>query len=906
MTWILQPSDDVARFAAVGGGKAKHLARLTQLGFEVPPFFCVASGAFEAFLKHNHLEAVTTAAEDLGERSRAIEEAFALASLPAAVEGALAAALAQLVPGDAFVAVRSSGLDEDSAENSFAGQFASYLFQRGIASVRESLKRCWASAFSERALHYRRERGLSLTGVQVGVVVQRMIDAESAGVAFSRNPVKLLDRKTVVVSSVWGLGEGLVSGELDADHFAVSREDDSIVSAIVDKEHAIRAAATGGVEKVRVVAEKRNAPSLDDAQVRLLANLCVRIERAFGAPQDIEWAFAGGRAYLLQARPITNLPPDGLFDPAVAGDEPILWDNSNIIESYSGVTSALTFSFVSRAYARVYEQFAEVLGVPPDVIVQNRVVFRNMLGLVRGRIYYNLINWYRLLTLFPGAGESREQMETMMGVKQGLTPEVAALFDRALVAPHYSFWRKLSVTFVTLYRFAVLRGIIDRFVADFARVYDASRAKDLGTLSLTQLVAHVQDVEERLLSRWQAPIINDTRCMVFFGALKRLTEKWVTEGQGAGALQNDLLCGQGDLESTEPTKMLMRIAKSIDSGDPDFRAWFVETPSTEAWRELSLGKRSKAVYEAFKAFLDRYGFRCVNELKLEELDLHDDPSFAVEAVASYVRSRAYSIEAMEKREAEIRDKSEAIVRAKLTGLRRWFFFWILGSARVAVRDRENLRFLRTKVFGLLRQGYVAIGKRLEGLRLLDTARDVFHLTTDEVTTFVEGRAASLDLRSLAAARSAEYARYRASPAPPDRFLTRGAAGAFMQHAALLIESDLLKGVGVSSDPDVLLGTACCPGIVEGTVRVVHGIADAQGLRGEILATERTDPGWVPLYPSCSGLLIERGSLLSHSAVVARELGLPTIVGISGGLMSKLQTGMRVRMDAGKGEVRILR
>jgi pyruvate,water dikinase len=128
----------------------------------------------------------------------------------------------------------------------------------------------------------------------------------------------------------------------------------------------------------------------------------------------------------------------------------------------------------------------------------------------------------------------------------------------------------------------------------------------------------------------------------------------------------------------------------------------------------------------------------------------------------------------------------------------------------------------------------------------------------------------------------------------------------MKHAALLIESDLLKGVGVSSDPDVLLGTACCPGIVEGAVRVVHGIADAQGLRGEILATERTDPGWVPLYPSCSGLLIERGSLLSHSAVVARELGLPTIVGISGGLMSKLQTGMRVRMDAGKGEVRILR
>jgi len=165
---------------------------------------------------------------------------------------------------------------------------------------------------------------------------------------------------------------------------------------------------------------------------------------------------------------------------------------------------------------------------------------------------------------------------------------------------------------------------------------------------------------------------------------------------------------------------------------------------------------------------------------------------------------------------------------------------------------------------------------------------------------------SIDLRAIANARRAEYERYKATPAPPDRFLTRGPAGAFMHYAPLLLEADLLRGANASSDPDILLGTSCSPGVVEGTVRVAREIKDAQGLRGEILATERTDPGWVPLYPSCSGLLIERGSLLSHSAVVARELGVPTIVGISGGLMTKLETGMRVRMDAGKGEVKILR
>lgn len=904
MNWTLRPSGDVAQFAAIGGGKAKHLARLSQLGFKVPPFFCVTAEAYRAFVRANGLEQIVRAAGEPAAVAAAIEAAFLRAAIPPEIEAEVARELEGLAAGGAFVAVRSSGLDEDSAEHSFAGQFTSYLFQRGIDQVRESLKRCWASAFSERGLHYRRERGLSRTDIAMGVVVQRMIDAEAAGVAFSRNPVKMLDRDTAVVSAVWGLGEGLVSGELDADHFAVGRKDGALVSTVVSKEFALRQAPQGGVERVSVPPDKHRVPSLSEAQVREVAKVTVAIEEALGAPQDVEWALAGGALYVLQSRPITTLPRDATFDPRVAGDEPILWDNSNIIESYAGVTSALTFSFVSRAYARVYEQFAEVLGVPPDVRAENRTVFRNMLGLVRGRVYYNLINWYRLLTLFPGSSGSGEQMETMMGVKQGLTPEVVALFERALVPPRYSPWRKAGVAIVTLYRFATLRKRIDRFVADFARVYDESRGRDLPAMSLPQLAHYVQDVEERLLSRWQAPIINDTRCMAFFGTLKRLTETWI--GETGGSLQNDLLCGQGDLDSTEPTKMLMRIARSIDEGDPGFRAWFVGTPSDVVWRELAGRPGGAKVRQAFDEFLDRYGFRCVNELKLEEPDLHDDPTFVVEAVAAYTRSHSHSIEAMEKRELEIRDKAEVVVRSKLGGFRRAVFMWVLGSARVAVRDRENLRFLRTKVFGLLRHGFKEMGVRLVQLGFLDSPRDVFHLTTEELGSFVEGRAVSIDLRAIAAARRAEFDDYRKSPAPPDRFLTRGAAGGFLRYAPLLQESDLLRDASASSDPDVLTGTSCCPGVVEGVVRVVREIKDAQGLNGEILATERTDPGWVPLYPSCSGLLIERGSLLSHSAVVARELGLPTIVGISGGLMAKLETGMRVRMDAAKGEVRILR
>lgn len=191
------------------------------------------------------------------------------------------------------------------------------------------------------------------------------------------------------------------------------------------------------------------------------------------------------------------------------------------------------------------------------------------------------------------------------------------------------------------------------------------------------------------------------------------------------------------------------------------------------------------------------------------------------------------------------------------------------------------------------------------MNLLDHERDVFYLTVEELVAFVEGRGITGDIRNLARLRKAEYQVYEDSPAPPDRLLTFGAAGASMGYTAILAEGDLLRSTEVNSDPNVLTGTPCCPGVVEGVVRVVANLKDAEGLNGEILVTGRTDPGWVPLYPSCSGLLIERGSLLSHSAVVARELGLPTIVGVNGGLMTRLKTGMKVRVDAGKGEIRIL-
>jgi pyruvate,water dikinase len=468
--------------------------------------------------------------------------------------------------------------------------------------------------------------------------------------------------------------------------------------------------------------------------------------------------------------------------------------------------------------------------------------------------------------------------------------------------------------------------------------------------------------------------------MSLFGTLKKLTGKYIvdeaaptnkdgTPALSIDSLQNDLLCGQGDVESAEPTKLLMTIASDIDD-DAALREWYIASldsvtaalirithtraktqindfddflskmkkmPPTTGVHSFSfaptavLAEAQRLVLEynhahptksvrtegvqrvllKFGEFLDRFGFRCVNELKLEEPDLHDNPEFVVDAVAGYVRTKSYNISALEERERKIREGAESIVHQRVRGTKLKMYLWVLKHTRKVVKHRENLRFARTKIYGVVRHLIRGMGHNLTQLGHLQDPQQVFYLTVAELMAYADGRSVTIQIQPLVDLRIKEFEEYRKSTPPPERFITRGAAGAWMQHTQVLADLDLLKDLetmdmdNVTLEEGVLKGVSCCPGYVEGVVRVVKNLSEAKGIHKEILVTARTDPGWVPLYPLCSGLLIERGSLLSHSAVVARELGLPTIVGVSGGLMKKLKTGMRVQVDATKGIIRIL-
>ncbi len=332
---------------------------------------------------------------------------------------------------------------------------------------------------------------------------------------------------------------------------------------------------------------------------------------------------------------------------------------------------------------------------------------------------------------------------------------------------------------------------------------------------------------------------------------------------------------------------------------PDLRALIESTPSSDALEALNQSPH-KEFYAQVLDYIDRFGFRCMNEMKLEEIDLYTDPSYLFTCLKNYLRSGTTDLESFEKREKALRKGAEEKVFSHLSGFKKLIYRWSLKHARKAVKNRENTRFARTRIYGVARSMFQAIGSDFASRGLLEDARDIFFLTLEEIYGVFQGTLTSFDLRGLVDLRKQSYKRFE-DEEPKARVTTRGPV--YWTNPLLVGEDD--EAAPMELDPDAdLQGLPCCPGIVEGVVKVVMSPQDDLELNGEILVTPRTDPGWVPLYPSVSALLVERGSLLSHSAIVAREMGLPAVVAIKG-LTKTLKTGMRVRIDGKRGSVKIL-
>lgn len=875
---------------ALLGGKAFNLHQLAQAGFPVPPWFTLSTIAFDSALGdevretiRGHLEVLDFAQpEQVRHVSRILSDLIAGLALTPDFCDQVLAAYQRLAAEPGFVAVRSSAVEEDAAGHSFAGQHDTFLFIKGQDELFRAVRACWASLYSERSLHYRHQHGHSLADVRIAVVVQQMVAGEVSGVMFTANPLNGKRRETVI-SATYGLGEGLVSGELDADNWILERTTRQISPTLANKTQQIVLDAARGVGTTRasVPVERQSVPSLTDQELWALADLGVRLEEQFGAPQDVEWTVKDGAFVLLQARPITALPhePQG---------KPNLFDNSNVSENYSGVTTPLTFTFARRAYEVSYLQLAETFGFYKQDIARCMPLLQNMIGLIQGRIYYNLGNWYEMMAYFPGYQVLRKYFALGIGLRSG---EGGPQESRAGAA-----WKLFRPVSRMGKHFINWDREVNEFASDFGRIYAGMACRPFSQLGIDALVDTYLELERDLLACWRAPMVNDFFATIFYGLLKQLIVRWKLDENGS--LQNDLLCGEGGIISTEPTRYLLGLAESAWS-TPSLRSILEETPADQVLDRLRASGAHPSFLQRLDEYLDRFGYRCIGELRLESVPLTEDPSFLFVSIANYLRSAerdgkdVLDFQQIEARERGIRLRAEAHVAQRLRGrpLDLAVFNWVLRNARKAVKNRENMRFNRTQAFGLVREIFGMIGRKLCERGLLAHPRDVYYLNLDEIIGWAQGRSTCTDLQGLANLRQAEFARYP-DEIPDDRFETLG---------PVYLDNPFRSApVGHPDTSDVLHGTSCCPGTVKGIARVIRQGGDMR-LNGEILVAERTDPGWTPLFPSASALLIERGSMLSHSAIVAREMGLPTIVGIAG-LMRRVSDGQYLEIDAREGLV----
>jgi phosphohistidine swiveling domain-containing protein len=865
------------------GGKALALLRLEQAGLPIPSWFVIPPLAFTASLTRTQAEALTS------EQPDRLNSALLSLKPSDEIQREVDGAVRDLSGEGSRFAVRSSAVDEDGSQHSFAGQFDSFLFvdPRGING---KIAAVWRSGFNGRILEYRRQHGLSNASLAPAVLVQRMVDATISGVAFSADPVSGR-RSLAVVSAVPGLGTALVGGEAAADVFKVDRAGAIVDRAIVRKNisHRFDPAADEGVSAVTLNDAEAWKPALTDEQAVAVAALARRAAHAFGRPQDIEWAIEGDQLFLLQSRPITTL--SALADPEGALN---LWDNSNITESYNGVTTPLTFSFARYVYEGVYRQFCRIMRVPQAKIAANERTFSRMLGLIRGRVYYNLLNWYRVLALLPGFTLNRRFMEQMMGVRESLPDEIARELEQASTRDRIvDGLRSVRMVFGLAGNYFTLDHQIEQF---YVRLNQALAAPEpqFEDMRLDELISHYYKLEQQLLSRWDAPLVNDFFAMIFHGAFRKLTERWC--GDGNGMLANDAIRGQGDIISLEPAARVREMA-GVAADYPELVAALREAPVTKAVRVVRQYPAFSALYDAYLA---KFGDRCLEELKLESETLHEDPLVLLRNIGEVARAvsltRTPQAEISSAHQAD--HQAEDKMRATLSGspFRRATLFWVMRQACKRVRNRENLRFERTRLFGTIRRLFLEAGRRLQAIGRLDDARDIFYLELGEVLAFNDGTATTTDLRSLAALRKQEFAAYRDGPVPAERFETRGP----VYHAQPYRSSK--PSAGIETSGEERRGLGCCPGVVRGTACVVRDPRHAQLRAGCILVADHTDPGWIMLFPSASGLLVERGSLLSHSAIVARELGIPAVISIPG-LLDWLQDGDEVELDGAAGIVR---
>lgn len=818
------------------GGKGSQLGAMLAAGLPVPDGFCVSTEAFRRGMDASLREGIIAAYEHMG---------------------------------GGRVAVRSSATAEDLPDASFAGQQDTFLNIAGATALVEAVEACWQSLFTERAVAYRRDHGISDETLAMGVVVQRMVDAEAAGVLFTINPVSGATDE-LVIEAARGLGDKVVSAQVTPDRYRLRRR----------SPHEI------------IQQEGDNTPQLlTPPLLRELARLGLAAERLLGRAADIEWAVAAQRVFLLQARAVTAAGPrlpvvrfGSRWNAEHAQGRLIFWGNYNLRDTMPYPHTPFSWSFWK--YLIMPSMF-RATGIFSPEEGENWDQFPAPADLVNGRAYFNMNVW-------SGMTLSRPQW-LVIRLAGLLDPELPPILREVLPSGQLvplgrpfslrRFWHSLRhapAGLGTLLGTTTAQQAWDQLESCKEEVRQFSNI-DARILSEEQIIATARYFAAENLSRTMVALIASGPALPAVGILSWFLRRW-----GLGDLFPLLISGVGSNPTVETALAIWDLAEHTS---PEVRAIFATEEITRVPRALDESDSGKEFLARMDAFLKVHGHRAVREFDFSCPRWREDPTFVYETLRNYLSHPADQPTPRQHYERQLRQHEEAKQRLETATrhhpIRRWLCRKLVRVMESRMPLREAFKFYMLIGLAHVRDLLLEVGRRQVNRGVLDKPDDFLFLSIPEAEKISMGQLPAAWVREQVAVRRREFAANMRTDAP------------------LIVRSDGRPVMKPAVAGEVLSGAAASPGTARGPARILFDPADGALLhKGDILVAKFTDPGWTPLFLTAGGLVMEIGGIISHGAVVAREYGIPAVVGVKHATRI-LRDGEMIEVNGGTGEVRRL-
>jgi len=772
-------------------------------------------------------------------------------------------------------AIRSSSAWEDQSKQSFAGLFASFFLEDPPSQEPEEIRLqalltkitdCWQAVFSEQVWHYGHKYNFSPKSLKMAVILQELKTPKSSGVWFDIHPQGAFHEGLLIAA--FGLGEGVVQSQVETDHWVYHRTQKAWKANINTKNHRVIMSSNGPIcESIPESIE----PCLSERDLEQFLVLLAKHQDNFKTPQDIEWCLDQDGFWFLQSRPITTLQAGA----------PLILDASNIGESYPGVISPLTFSVVRRGYAVNFYHTLALLGMPQSQLKIYQPRLMQMVALIGGRIYYNLGQWQALLSLLPGISKTAQtSFSEMIGTQQ----DVSVVKEKPL-----SYFRVYPRLLMALGAFSLQQKkycfTLDRLITEF-------ESADLEEKNTGDLILLYHEHFDKIVSQLAPGLLND----LWLSLCSSLSKKYYLKVADQDALVSEqnwsqLLAGISDLPSKDALYELLRLLPQLKSDPLLFQRLDTavqEEQSPDSWLVLEWPQW----YQQVQTYLKEYGFRVANEFLLE------NPSFVQEPLQLYrwllqLSQQDLSVERLSAQEVALQ-KSNQKLFSDLSWHQQIGLSLCLKRCFQAVRRREQVRLFRARMMAAARRFFLHLGKRFHSQGLLEFVEDVFYLTEAEIVDLAQQQAFQSPI-DLIKERKQQAGAYR-------NFELGDDYACFAPHfPEMIITPDL------SSDDQEQLcwhGQGCGGGFIQGEVMVAKGLPEPSESQDKVLVVMATDPGWMLHLLQARALIAEQGNLLSHAAILGRELGLPTVVGVPG-ICQALKTGQEITLNGQTGEIKVL-